>query len=115
MTEACYMRFQKLQELNEPLSDEDGESVIMSLSSLVECIVSDILMDLNSFKDAFSMEIDLVEINVGLYLDQLVLYIESRAGILSSVDILGSGSRSVFELYRKLRALKDKLRKYVAG
>ncbi|KAI8903699.1 hypothetical protein DFJ77DRAFT_429222 [Powellomyces hirtus] len=115
LTEAAIARYQKLSELSQPLDDSDVEGVIEGVLKLAELVTEEIDLDAKYFRAPFLKELDIVRLTSEQYLKYFVLTLESNTEIISSEVAVTSASRSVFDLYRRVKVMDERYAKMVPG
>ncbi|KAJ3022360.1 hypothetical protein HKX48_006394 [Thoreauomyces humboldtii] len=115
LTEAAIARYQKLSELSQPLDDSDVEGVIEGVLKLAELVSEEIEADAKWFKAPFAKELDIVRLTAETYLKYFVLTLESNTEHIASDTAVHSASKSVFDLYRRVKVMGERYAVKVPG
>ncbi|KAJ3136796.1 hypothetical protein HDU90_002361 [Geranomyces variabilis] len=115
LTEAAIARYQKLSELSQPLDDTDVEGVIEGVLKLAELVTEEIDLDAKYFREPFAKEVDIVRLTSEQYLKYFVLTLESNTEHISSETAVETASKSVFDLYRRVKVMDARYAKLVPG
>ncbi|TPX67091.1 hypothetical protein SpCBS45565_g03990 [Spizellomyces sp. 'palustris'] len=115
LTEAAIARYEKLKELTTPFDTNDLEAVIEGINKLAEMVSEEIEADGKWYRKPFEKELDIVRLTAENYLKYFVLTLESASEEIASDVAVKSASKSVFELYKRVRVMDERYAKMVPG
>ncbi|KAI8833020.1 hypothetical protein BC829DRAFT_437351 [Chytridium lagenaria] len=111
MTQAATSRYQKLLELSSPFDETNIEAVFDGLRKLTELLTEEIEIDYKYFRKPFRRDIDIVALTADVYIRSFVKSLEEKQDMIADDETVRTSSKSIFELYRKMKLMDSRYAK----